>query len=252
MLALGVRPIAAGTQGGTIGSGFAPHLAGLVDGIEPLAWADGAPAEAIAALEPDLIFVPDADSADLLDDIAPVVPAGAADAADWQEDLRYVAAVLGRSDDAEALVQAYEADADALAERLAPVVDGRTAASPQVAFDHSQVYLDGPDAFSSVILTDLGLDLAPIVAEATEIPIAVSFERLTDIDADILFWQVRQRDEDGSRDTAGLQVAQDSPLYGQLPAVAAGAVHEVENRPWYFPTILAARRVLADVEAALL
>ncbi len=252
MLALDLRPVAAGTQGGTLGSGFAPHLAGLTDGVEPLAWADGAPAEAIAALDPDLIFAPDAESADLLDEIAPTVPAGAANSLEWKDDLRYIAAVLGRADEGEALLREYEADASALAERLAPVVDGRTVASPQVAYDHTQVYLDDEEAFSSAVLTELGLDLAPVVTEATEQPNAISFERLTEIDADLLFWQVRQRDEDGSRDTAGLQVAQSSPLWSQVPAVAAGAVFEVDNRPWYFPTILAARRVLADVEEALL
>lgn len=252
MLALGVVPVGAGTQGGTLGSGFAPHLDGRLDGVEALPWADGAPVEAIAALQPDLIFAPDADSAELLAEIAPTVPAGTAHAPDWKEDLRYIAAVLGRSAEAEALLDGYEADAADLAERLAPVADGRTVASPQVAFDHAQVYVDGVEAFSSVVLTELGLDLAPVVTEATEVPIEISFERLSDLDADILFWQVRQRDEDGSRDTDGLQVAVGSPLYPQLPAVVGGTVFEVENRPWYFPTILAARQVLADVEEALL
>src|SRR5688500_9439876 len=124
MLALDIRPLAAGTQGGTLGSGFAPHLAGLVDGVEALAWADGAPAEAIAALQPDLIFAPDAESADLLDELAPTVPAGAANGLEWKEDFLYIAAVLGRSDDAEDLLAGYEADAGDLAERLAPVVQG--------------------------------------------------------------------------------------------------------------------------------
>lgn len=252
MLALDVRPLAAGTQGGTLGSGFAPHLAGLADGIEPLAWADGAPAEAIAALKPDLIFAPDSDSADLLEEIAPTVPAGAADGLEWKEDFRYIAAVLGRSDDAEALLADYQTDAGDLAERLTPVVDGQTVASPQVAYDHTQVYLDNAESFSSAVLTELGLDLASVVTEAAEVPIAISFERLTAIDADVLFWQVRQRHEDGSRDTAGMQVAQNSPLWSQVPAVAAGAVFEVDNRPWYFPTILAAHRILVDVEEALL
>lgn len=252
MLALDVRPLAAGTQGGSLVSGFAPHLGDLVDGIEPLAWADGAPSEAIAALDPDLIFVPDADTAKLLDDIAPTVPAGAANGHEWKDDFRYVADVLGRSDDADALLADYESEAAELAEELAPVVDGRTVASPQVAFDHTQVYLDNAESFSSAVLEELGLDLAPVVTAATEVPVAISFERLTEIDADIAFWQVRQRDEDGSRDTAGFQVVRDSPLWHSVAAVAAGSVYEVDNRPWYFPTILAARQMLADVEAALL
>lgn len=252
MLALGIKPLAAGTQGGTLSSGFAPHLVGLSEGIQPLAWADGAPAEAIAALRPDLIFAPDKDSADLLAGIAPTVPAGAANGAEWKDDFRYVASVLGREDDAERLLKEYEDAAQKLKDRISPVTTGRTVASAQVAFDHTQVYVDLPDAFSSVVLTELGLTMAPIVADATGDRIAVSFERLPEIDADIVFWQVRQKDEDGQRDTAGFQVAQDSPLWPQIRAVQSGNVHQVDNRPWYFPTIVAARRMLADVESALL
>lgn len=250
MLALGVTPVAAGTQGGTLQSGFAPHLDGRTDGVEPLAWGDGAPAEAIAALRPDLIFAPDQESADLLAGIAPTVPAGAAE--DWKGDFRYIAAVLGLDEEADRLLDDYENDAAQLRDRLAPVIAGDTVASPQVAFDHTQVYVDRADAFSSQVLTELGFILAPFVTNATDVPLAVSFERLPEIDADILFWQVRQRDEDGTRDVAGLDAVKNSPLWNQIPAVAAGTVFEVDNRPWYFPTILAARRMLDDVEHALL
>lgn len=252
LLALGVEPVGAGTQGGTVASGFAPHLAELTDGIEALPWADGAPVESIAALRPDLIFAPDEDSAKLLADIAPTVPAGAAVGTEWKDDFRYIAEVIGRGDDAEDLLAAYEADAEELREDLEPVVGDRTVASPQVAFDHTQVYVDNPDSFSSAILTEIGFTLATIVTETKETPIAISFERLPEIDADILFWQVRQRDEDGTRDTAGFQTAKDSPLWARVPAVAADAVFEVDNRPWYFPTILAARQMLGDIEQALL
>lgn len=251
MLALGERPLAAGTQGGTVESGFAPHVEGLTDGIEPLAWADGAPAETIAALQPDLIFVPDEDTAHLLADIAPTVPAGAAEGLEWKDDFTYIAAVLGLGEDAQQLLDDYEADAERLRTALEPVIAGRTVASPQVAHDHTQVYVDRADAFSSAVLTELGFTLAPITATSSDDPIAISFERLPEIDADIVFWQVRQ-DDDGARDVAGLQAATDSPLWSQVPAVAAGQLFEVENRPWYFPTILAARQILADVEGALL
>lgn len=253
MLALGVKPLAAGTQGGTARSGFAPHLEGRTDGIEPLAWNDGAPAEAIAKLRPDLIFAPDEDSAKLLADIAPTVPGGAANGTEWKKDFRYIAAVLGMEDEADRLLAEYGEEASRLRGALDSVVDGRTVASAQVAYDHTQVYVDRPDAFSSAILTELGLTLSPLVGKASgDEPITISLERLADIDADILFWQIRQRDEDGHRDIAGLDVAKRSPLWQQIPAVAAGAIHEVDNRPWYFPTILAAHRVLDDIEAALL
>ena len=44
----------------------------------------------------------------------------------------------------------------------------------------------------------------------------------------------------------------DSPLYDQLPAVQDDSVLAVPNRPWYFPTILGAEQILADVQQSLI
>jgi len=250
MLALGVTPVGAGTQGGTAASGFAPHLDGLVHDIEPLAWADGAPAEAIAALRPDLIFVPDQDTADLLDDIAPVVPRGTWVGTEWKEDFLYVGEVLGLADEAAGMIADYEERAGELAERIAPMIEGTTALSPQVAYDHTQVYVDADDSFSGAVLTELGFTLHDLAHEDDSEGIAVSFEQLERLDADWLFWQVRQAD-DGSPDTEGLDAVRSNPLFERLPAVAAGHFIEVPNRPWYFPTILGANQILDDIEEAI-
>lgn len=118
LLGCGVTPVGAGTQGGTVASGFAPHLEGRTAGIQPLAWADGAPVEAIAALRPDLIFAPDEESAKLVADIAPTVPGGSAKGGEWKDNFRYIAAVLGRSGDGERLLDEYEVEAKRLRARL--------------------------------------------------------------------------------------------------------------------------------------
>lgn len=251
MLALGVTPVGAGTQGGNIESGFAPHLTELSAEVEPLAWADGAPIEAIAALDPDLIFVPNEEVADQLADIAPVVPRGSWVGTEWKDDFLYVGQVLGLQAKAEGMLEEYEQRVADLSDRLASSVDGMSVLSPQVAYDHSQVYVDADDAFSSAVLTELGFTLDDVAERDEPEGIAVSFERLEELDADILFWQVRQAD-DGSPDAKGLDTLRANPLFERLPAVAAGRYVEVPNRPWYFPTILGAQQILDDVEAALL
>ena len=207
--------------------------------------------EKIASLHPDLIFAPDPDSYAAVKDLAPTVPAGAADYATWKDDARYVGAVLGLADEVEGLIVAHEERSADLAADLAPVMADRTVASPQVAYDQSQVYVDGAGAFSSQVLGELDLTLAP-VAEKSEENVELSFENLADLDADVLFWQVRQKDDDGTPDTGALDVVEDSPLWSSRPAVKADEVHHVDNRPWYFPTILSAGQILDDVEAALL
>lgn len=251
MIALGIKPVGAGTQGGTIESGFAPHLAGKTDGVQALAWADGAPIEAIAALKPDLIFVPNEESAKKLEKIAPVVSRGSWIGSEWKEDFLWVAEVLGRSDDAKKLLADYETRAATMKGALAPMVQGKTVLSPQVAYDHAQVYVDADDTLSGAVLTELGLKLHETAMRDDEEGIAVSFEQLDQMDADYLFWQVRQAD-DGSVDNKGLEVLKSSPLFNRMPAVAGGGYFEVPNRPWYFPTILGAQQILTDVEKALL
>lgn len=252
LVALGEPVVGAGTQGGTTTSGFAPHLAARVGGVTPLAWTDGVPYESIAALEPDLIFAPDEESYDKLSQIATTVPRGSWSGPDWKEDFRYVAAVVGRSEQAETLLAAHQARVARMKADLAGKLPaGTTVASPQVSYDAANVYVDPSDAFSSAILTELGLTLHPIAATAKGEGRSVSFERLTDVSADVLFWQVRQKD-DGTPDTQALTKATGSPLWKDLPAVAADSVHQVVNRPWYFPGITAAGVVLDDVERYLL
>ena len=251
MLALGVKPVGAGTQGGTTASGFAPHLAGKTDGVERLAWADGAPVEAIAKLRPDLIFAPSAKTADSLKGIAPVVPRGSWEGTQWKDDFRYVADVLGRRPAADRLLADHESKAAALQTRLQAVTAGKKVLSAQVAHDHAQVYVDADSSFSGAVLTELGLTLDEPAMRDDKDGIAVSFENLGQLDTDVLFWQVRQSD-DGAPDRAGIDKLKGNPLFARLPAVAAGRFHEVANRPWYFPTILGASQILADVEKALL
>lgn len=52
----------------------------------------------------------------------------------------------------------------------------------------------------------------------------LSLERLPDIDADHIFWQVRQ-DDDGQPDLASIDLLEANPLWERLPAVAEGHVH---------------------------
>lgn len=250
MLALGSKPIAAGTQGGTLEEGFAPHVADMAEGVTPLAWSDGAPAEQIAALQPDLVFAPSQEEYDVLAGIAPTVPRGAWNG-DWKQDLRYVAAVLGRSDDAEALLDAFETRAADISRQLEDTLGSATVASAQIYADHSQIGLDGPASFSTEVLSEVGLEPIPLTRTGEPFGVDLSLERLPDIDADHLFWQVRQ-DDNGQPDLAGIEVLEANPLWERVPAVAADRVYFVDNRPWYFPTILGAHVILDDVQQALL
>jgi iron complex transport system substrate-binding protein len=124
-----------------------------------------------------------------------VVPGGAADGTTWRDDLRYVAAALDKQAEAEELTAEHDERVEELQGELASVAQGKTVASPQVTFDRAQIRVDADSTFSSVLLEELGLTLAPSVAAADK-PVELSFERLPELDADILFWHAEQVHED--------------------------------------------------------
>jgi iron complex transport system substrate-binding protein len=250
MLALGVTPVGAGTPHGLPDEDFAPHLARSAAGVEPLAWADGVSHDAVARLRPDLIFAPDERTADLLSDIAPAVPRGSWVGTAWKQDFRYVAAVLGREDEAAERLSDWEHRALKVQSRIADVMDGRTVASPQLIIDPVDIRVDSPDAFSSAVLLELGLDLAPVAMKARSTDASLPLHRLNELDADVLFWRVGTGIPNVADSTA-LELARGNPLWPSLPAVQADAVFEVDSRSWGSPTILSAERILTDIERAL-
>jgi iron complex transport system substrate-binding protein len=250
MLAVGVTPIAAGTPHGRLDEPFAPHVAGLADGVKPLAWADGVTVEAIAKLRPDLIFAPDKATADRLSAIAPAVPRGSWVGADWKQNFRYIAAVIGQADVAAEQLAAWEHRAVEVRASIADRMEGRTVASPKLTDDPADVRVDPPDAFSSAVLHELGLELARVVLNADEDTQGVPIQQLDGLDADVLFWQVR-RDAGVVVNAGTLPAAKNSPVWASLPAVRTESVYEVDERPWALPTLLGAERILDDVERAL-
>ena len=250
MLALGVRPVAAGTPSGRADGSFAPGIAPLAHGVTPLAWADGVPVEEITKLRPDLIFVPDEETADRLADIAPAVPRGSSVGTDWKQNFRYIAAVLGKGEAAADQLAAWEHRAVRVRASIADQMEGLTVASPRLTADPADVRVDSPRAFSSAVLVELGLELAPVVLTADDASQGVPLQGLGLLDADVLFWQVR-RDDGGVVNAGTLPSARSNPVWASLPAVQAQAVHEVDERPWTLPTIFGANRILDDVVQAL-
>jgi iron complex transport system substrate-binding protein len=250
MLAIGVRPVGAGTPHGRADEPFAEDIAALAHGVEPLAWADGVPVEDIAKLRPDLIFVPDEATADRLSAIAPTVPRGSRVGTDWKQNFRYVAAVLGKGEVAAEMLAAWEQRAVRVHASIADEMEGRTVASPRLTDDPADVRVDSRHAFSSAVLVEVGLELAPVVLKADDDSQGVPLQELGGLDADVLFWQVR-RDAGGVVNAGTLPSARTNPVWASLPAVQAESVYEVDDRPWGLPTIFGANRILDDVEQAL-
>jgi iron complex transport system substrate-binding protein len=225
ILALGVAPVAVRYYFGDAEDQLWPWAEGAAGGGSPQVL--NVPfgelnAEAIAALQPDLIVavsagITDADYA-TLSQIAPTL-AQSADYVDfgvpWQEQTRVIGRALGRAARAEELVAATEARFAEL--RAAhPEFAGATAAIAAPAAD-GQFFFSGPEHERQRVLTALGFTLPEELAGIAGDSFygTISGERLDLLDTDVLIVTASPSER------AALEA---NPIFQQLDVVKAGRV----------------------------
>ena len=154
---------------------------------------DTLPYEQIAALEPDLIvvsyFAQDRADYDRLSAIAPTIPSLNDREVDaWQEITRAAGKVLGDEAAANALIEDVDGQVAAVAEDL-PGLDGKTFALVNYVPGNSFTVVSDPDDGSTVLFSQLGLEIVPSIVEAGEgTPgrVQLSLERSAMFDGDLL------------------------------------------------------------------
>src|SRR3954447_24406349 len=225
-LALGVVPVAIPFQSyGGDADGVLPWIADELDALgadTPTVLPDGdeVPFEAIAAADPDVILANYSgitqEDYETLSAIAPTVAyPGEAWTTPWRDVVTTVGEALGRADEAEQLVTDTEQTiADAAAEH--PELQGRTVAAVWDTAGTFYVY-EGADSRVE-FLTDLGLEVAPSVAELStgesSFYYTLSYEQVSALTSDILLSYASTQQE---ADTFAAQ-----PYARTMPAVQAG------------------------------
>ncbi len=207
---------------------------------ERLDFSSGVPFEAILALAPDLILAPysgiSVEDYARLGTIAPTIAyAREPWVADWQELTRTVAAAVGTSADDK--LAALDAQLAAIA-AAHPEFAGKTFVLANTEAGRSELGLVVGTDPRIAVLEQLGFVLAPGVAAmglADNYNTTISFERLGDIDADVLLsW-----DEGTAEDDALLA----NPLLARYRPVAEGRhlrlVDEAEIMALSAPSLLA-------------
>lgn len=239
-LSLGVVPVGAARGLGTDIYGeyharvfpqYAEQLAAMVD----LGSRQEPDIEAIAALKPDLIFLNKAalveDTYNALKQIAPVVVTKGT-GVNWKVDFLLIAHALGKADAAQALLDQYQADAEAAAALWAD-------APPTVSFVHSngtRTRIMGVSSFAGSIAEDLGL-ARPESQDFMETSEDISPELLDQADADWIFY---------SGQGEGVALIENAPLWQTLSGVAADHAVFVEYEPFYFNAGPAAARIVME------
>ncbi|HEY0061766.1 MAG TPA: ABC transporter substrate-binding protein [Telluria sp.] len=246
LLALGIKPVGA-TRGR--GQQSMPRYLGKEAAAITSVGNFASPVPDLAiALQPDLILaggVPDPELLARLSKIAPTV-VSYRPGENWQNALRRIGAVVGRSTRAEAVLADYRQRVAALQVHL----QSRQGASVSVVRWNPQ----GPaymlrESFASLVLADLKLrrPASQQQSGAAHSP-PLSMEALSMIDADWLFVGTL----DGTADHA-LSAAAASPAFRRLNAVRQGQMRAVDGSLWTGPGgPLAAKALLDDVENAML
>jgi iron complex transport system substrate-binding protein len=223
-----------------------PYLAQRAQGVQSIGDTTAPNAETIAALQPDLIIIPDTpqfvDGAEPLLAIAPVATVPAVTSNDWQTVLRRAGDLTGRETEAENLLASWDERATTLREQFRQAPPGEV--SIVRYFNNSARYLPGRSSFAGQILDAAGIPRPPVQADGQGKPfVEVSLEEMSALDGDVIF--VITVDE------ALRRRFEEQPLWQQLRAVQAGRVYAVDQH-WFSGNILAAHAVLDDLERYLL
>ncbi|HEY8526572.1 MAG TPA: iron-siderophore ABC transporter substrate-binding protein [Acidimicrobiales bacterium] len=222
LLALGVVPVATtewfGDHPGAIFPWAQDELEELGgDTPEVMSDATEINVEAVAAQRPDLILAINAELDqevyDSLSEIAPTVarPEGTIPyGVPWDEATRMIGRAVGRAEEADALVEDVEAELAAVRDEH-PEFEGATAV---VATPWEGIYVYGPNDARGQLLTELGFEMPPGLAELTgdEFGANLSQERAEMLDVDVIVWL---DPEDGEGPLGG-------PLYETFPVHTEG------------------------------
>lgn len=195
-LALGVKPVGTFDIGPDFPKGVGPWAAGRFGDQTPtlLKFTDGLPLEEIIKLDPDLILAVQsgvtAEDYAKLSRVAPTVTyrkGRGAYLTPWPEQTEQIGAALGQPEQAKQLVE----ETDAAVERARddhPDLQGKTF-SFVAARDASQLSVYAPADLRVQFMESLGLDLSEgqrKVAEGQEFFVDLSFERIGELEADVL------------------------------------------------------------------
>ncbi|WP_448624894.1 iron-siderophore ABC transporter substrate-binding protein [Geodermatophilus sp. URMC 64] len=179
---------------------------------------DGPPLEEIAALRPDVILAPyEGFEESVYEDLSAIAPTvaypGEAWATPWEEQTRMIGEALGRSDEAEQLIEDTHASVAEIAAEH-PEFAGLSFAYTSMGAEALYLYL-GADPRVQLI-EELGLTLDPAVdtlaatGEASTFYSQISLERAPEITADVVV---------GFADGLTAEEVAALPVYAQVPAI---------------------------------
>ncbi|MDI4644628.1 ABC transporter substrate-binding protein [Cohnella hashimotonis] len=245
LLAVGVKPIGVVSH---LLTGFV-SVKDEIDGIEDIGPANNINLEKTLELKPDLIIAADwdKDQLDKLQAIAPTVVV-AWEGEDAFAHLDQVAALLGKTEQAEDWKRAFDEKAASAAEKLkAFVKPGETFGVVVIGgYEKGQLRVYGSGNVGYTLFETLGFPMTDVVKQewdkgGHELGIQLSLEKLPEFaSADRLFLVKFDNDPDFADQVLN------SALWKKLPAVQNGRVYEVSDTLWFSYDVLSFDKQLDD------
>lgn len=242
LVALGVKPVAQWS----VPNGIQDYLQDSLEGIPTISW--DLPFEQVTSFDPDLIIVDSAEtvSGDKYDQYAKIAPTftiGAEENNDWRQELLKVGEILGKSEEAQKVLDTYEAKAADAKKTLEGSISGQSAAA--IWLVQKQFFMVSENLSTGAVLyKDLGLEVPEVVKEisasGTSNWLPISLEKLAQLDADHLF--LINSDTD-----SGSEALQD-PIWQSIPAVKNGHLYEYPSTAsWLYTGAIANTQMIDNV-----
>jgi len=181
--------------------------------------------EGVLALDPDLIIMSSVQEKmyDQLSEVAPTVMIEMAQI-DWTEDLKNVASVMQKEDEADAWLTEYAADATETGNQLKETYGEDTTYLAFLA-SGGQIYIFDGAGIGSILYTDMGLEKPTGMPEQTNISLpVVTYEGLASIDADYIFAVGTEED---------FAALEESSIWNSMNAVKNNQVVKLPSSPYF-------------------
>lgn len=247
LVAVGVKPV--GSTGDTASEyPFGQWLRGRTDGVEMVGATEAPKLERIRALRPDLILANpwQTDVAGTLSQIAPTVGVPLTYAG-YEEEFRFVASLVGRDREAEAVIAGHHKRLEELKAAMGDRLGSMDVSVARLFPD--QVRVEGA-SYVTTLLANAGLRRPEL--HRTDKGLKLSAEQLAMIDGDVLF-VYSAANTAAEPDNAKARAAyEQNPLWAGLRAVRNGQVHTVDSFLWAGGGMLWADAVLDDLSGRLL
>jgi len=243
-VALGVPPVGAGSWLAA-NDPWPEYLEAELEGTTYVGLSDAPNLEAIIALGPDLILGSRLRHEALYGQLSQIAPTVFSETVGvvWKENLLLHGEALGKSAEAQALLDAYETRTRAFQEALG----GERPEVSVVRFLPGEIRLYQKASFVGTVLFDLGLPRPPS-QDVDDFAANITEEGVPEVGGDIIFTAVY-----GPEDETDYSTVTESPLWQNLEAVQAGNVHRVPEDHWMLGIgILAANRLIDDLESYVL